>query len=150
MKRSIVYGGIAGLLSAAHGMANVPANPADTCRELRVVVTALKSDRGTVRFNLYGSESDYREQGGAFLSDNIAIRNKTSVWVVRDLPRGDYALIIYHDENNNRRFDTNFMGLPVESFGFSNNVRPKLSLPAFAEVKFSVKETATRLTIQAQ
>jgi uncharacterized protein (DUF2141 family) len=37
------------------------------------------------------------------------------------LPPGQYAVQVMHDENDNGKFDTNFVGLPIEGYGFSNN-----------------------------
>ncbi len=45
--------------------------------------------------------------------------------VLRDVPSGDYALVVFHDENDNRRVDVNFIGIPREPIGFANAYRPK-------------------------
>ena len=39
------------------------------------------------------------------------------------LPRGKYGVIAFHDLNGNEKLDTNFMGIPNEPYGFSNNAR---------------------------
>lgn len=51
---------------------------------------------------------------------------------------GSYAVSIGHDVNSNRRVDTNFIGLPTEQWGVSNNVRPSLRAPRFDEAVFKV------------
>ena len=38
---------------------------------------------------------------------------------------GTYALLVYHDENRNGLVDRNFIGIPKEPLGFSNDYRPK-------------------------
>ena len=43
--------------------------------------------------------------------------------VVSDLAPGQYAVIVMHDENDNGKFDMNFMGIPAEGYGYSNNPR---------------------------
>ncbi|WP_348675736.1 DUF2141 domain-containing protein [uncultured Abyssibacter sp.] len=43
--------------------------------------------------------------------------------VVADLEPGRYAVIVMHDENDNGEFDMNFMGIPKEGYGYSNNPR---------------------------
>ena len=40
-----------------------------------------------------------------------------------NLPAGNYAVQVMHDENENNKLDTNFMGMPIEGYGFSNNPR---------------------------
>jgi uncharacterized protein (DUF2141 family) len=54
------------------------------------------------------------------------------------LPPGTYAIAVHHDENDNRKFDTNFLGLPLEGYGASNNRTKALSAPSWEASKFSV------------
>lgn len=49
------------------------------------------------------------------------------------LPAGRYAVSASHDVNGNGRPDRNFVGLPTEPWAVSNNVRPGLRAPRFAE-----------------
>jgi len=56
------------------------------------------------------------------------------------VPAGEYAIALYHDENNNGKCDRNFFGIPKEGFAFSNNVKPFLSAPSFKSCKFSVPQ----------
>ncbi len=53
---------------------------------------------------------------------------------------GTYAVAIGHDLNGNKRVDTNFLGIPKEGWGVSNNIVPSLRAPKFDEAKFEVKE----------
>ena len=45
--------------------------------------------------------------------------------VLEAVPPGRYALVVFHDENDNRRLDLNFIGIPREPVGFSSAYRPK-------------------------
>ncbi|MCP1335524.1 DUF2141 domain-containing protein [Hyphomicrobiales bacterium FT118] len=47
------------------------------------------------------------------------------------LPPGEYAVIVFHDENDNGLLDTGIFGVPVEGYGFSNNAEGFLSAPAW-------------------
>ena len=49
------------------------------------------------------------------------------------LEPGTYAITVYHDRNDNRRFDKNWLGIPREPWGVSNSVRPWLRAPRFDE-----------------
>ncbi len=51
---------------------------------------------------------------------------------------GRYAVSVAHDRNGNGRVDTNLLGLPVEPWGVSNQVRPALRAPRFDEAAFEV------------
>ena len=45
------------------------------------------------------------------------------------VPPGKYALVCYHDENSNGKFDENMLGMPKEGYCFSNNVKPRFRRP---------------------
>lgn len=49
-----------------------------------------------------------------------------------DLAPGTYAVGAYHDENNNGRLDTDFIGYPIEGYAPSNGIRAVFSRPRFA------------------
>jgi uncharacterized protein (DUF2141 family) len=57
--------------------------------------------------------------------------------VVKDVPPGDWAAIAYHDVNMNDKLDENFLGIPTEQFGFTNNPGYNHK-PDFAESQFTV------------
>ena len=48
-------------------------------------------------------------------------------------PEGRYAVTVYNDANDNGRFDKNWIGMPREPWGVSNNIRPTLRAPRFGE-----------------
>ena len=76
-----------------------------------------------MRFKLFHTEDTYKRQEEAFREEFVAITDRISEWVVKDIPLQDYTVVVYHDENGNEEFDKNFLGIPKESYGFSNNVR---------------------------
>jgi uncharacterized protein (DUF2141 family) len=49
---------------------------------------------------------------------------------------GTYAVAVAHDENNNGRIDKNFVGVPSEGYGVSNNKTYALSAPKWEESIF--------------
>ena len=53
---------------------------------------------------------------------------------------GRYAVSVLLDLNGNRRVDTNFVGMPKEAWGVSNNARPALRPPRFDEAAFTVAD----------
>ncbi len=64
-----------------------------------------------------------------------------------DVPEGSYAVSIGHDLNGNRRVDANFIGLPTEQWGVSNNARPNLRAPRFDEAMFKLVAGAKEVVI---
>ena len=52
------------------------------------------------------------------------------------LPFGEYAITLFVDFNGNKKIDKNFLGIPKEPYGFSNNVIGNMSAPTFDQAKF--------------
>ncbi|HYW56525.1 MAG TPA: DUF2141 domain-containing protein [Polaromonas sp.] len=59
-----------------------------------------------------------------------------------DLPKGDYAVTAFLDENSNTRLDANLFGIPTELYGFSRNARNMAGPPPFAEAAFRMEDNA--------
>jgi uncharacterized protein (DUF2141 family) len=66
------------------------------------------------------------------------------------LPPGKYAVSAYADANGNGRLDRNFLGMPSEQYGFSNNARGRFGPPAFAEAAVELGDGTVAQTIQLQ
>jgi len=54
----------------------------------------------------------------------IKVRHTEARCDFEDIPPGTYALVVIHDENMNGKLDTNWVGIPKEGYGFSNDVKP--------------------------
>ena len=61
---------------------------------------------------------------------------------------GTYAVAVYHDENANIKFDKNWIGLPKEGYGISNNPTMFLGPPAFDDAKFEALKGPTVVPIK--
>jgi uncharacterized protein (DUF2141 family) len=66
-------------------------------------------------------------------SDRLIVR-------IPDLPPGKYAVGAFVDNNRNGKQDKNFLGVPNEIYGFSNNARGTFGTPDFAEAAFDIGE----------
>ena len=60
--------------------------------------------------------------------------------VFEDVAPGRYGIVVLHDENENRKIDRNFIGLPKEGWGMSNNPRPGFSAPNFEAAAFCERD----------
>ena len=54
------------------------------------------------------------------------------------VPHGEYAIAVFVDVNGNGKMDKNFLGIPKEQYGFSNNVMGRMAAPTFDQAKFEV------------
>ena len=117
---------------------------------VRAEMANLRNARGDVGCLLFNAPDGYPDaHPKAHREMHAAIDGGRAVCDFTDLAPGTYAVIVFHDENLNGKLDKNFLGMPQEGYGASNNVRPKLSAPAFKDASFSVSPGATStLTIQ--
>lgn len=60
---------------------------------------------------------------------------------------GIYAIAVMHDEKDNRRLDKNFLGVPTEGYGVSNNKTYAMSTPKWSESTFQVGARDVSLNI---
>lgn len=108
----------------------------------RVAVTAnvasFRNTRGALGCRLYATGAGFPEKGPFVAEQRVDISGRTASCTFRDLPPGRYALSVMHDENGNRKLDTNLLGIPTEGYGVSNNKTYALSPPRWDESTFAV------------
>lgn len=125
-------------MTAALQLHGAHAAPPPPDGELHVEVEGLKSSRGDVIFALYNSKETFTKK--AYKSAIRRIDHGRCEWTVKRLPRGDYAMVVVHDENGNRDMDMNVLGIPEEPYAFSNDAKGYLGAPNFDTAKFSVTQ----------
>ena len=60
------------------------------------------------------------------------------------LPYGEYAVTLFVDLDGNKKLNKNFLGIPKEQYGFSNNVMGRMSPPTFDQAKFAIAGPTTQ------
>jgi uncharacterized protein (DUF2141 family) len=116
---------------------------------IEVRVYGVRNDRGNIMFMLYGDNpDDFLAKGKKILKQRTPAKRGTVAFCVIVPKAGKYAAAVYHDENANGKFDRNWIGLPGEGGGFSNNPTQFLVIPSHSQVAFNVSNSQTRLEIQ--
>ena len=104
--------------------------------KLIVNITGFENDKGDCWFALDNSEDVYERDDTVFIGKILPIvNNKVSV-EIDSLKYGTYAVKVFHDENRNGELDTNFLGIPSEDYGYSNNVSAWFGAPSWERAKF--------------
>lgn len=121
-----------------------------TAGKLTVVGTHLESDAGSFVVRVY-------QDADSWLSERwrtqkvVAVagqRRDGTVTVELLLPPGEYALSVFQDLDNDGKLLRNFLGMPKEPAGLSNNLRPKLGPPKFRDAKFTIGEVPVEQRIE--
>ncbi|UMB55051.1 DUF2141 domain-containing protein [Lutibacter sp. A64] len=107
------------------------------------VVNAL-NDNGTVNFALFNKENFRQEP---LMAASSIIKGGVSTTVFKNVPAGEYAIICYHDENDNKRLDFQNNGMPKENYGTSNNPL-NFGPPQFDSSMFELKNNDVILEIK--
>jgi uncharacterized protein (DUF2141 family) len=104
---------------------------------LHVRVVNLRNSTGQVICTLWNSPLAFPTDSSRALGQiAVPIKDNAAVCNFGGLAPGKYALVAFHDENSNGKFDRNWLGLPKEGYAFSNNVRPVFSPPSFRAAAF--------------
>ena len=77
----------------------------------------------------------------------IKIRKTEARCDFEDIPPGTYALAVIHDENMNGKLDTNWLGIPKEDYGFSNDAKGLFGAPSYPAASFQYDGGILDLTI---
>ena len=121
--------------------------------KLKIVVKGMKSAEGTVKIALNNSLEDYkgREGNEPFRGAVVTVESQHSVvHIFEHIPWGEYAVKLFHDANDNDKLDTNFLGIPKEDYGFSNNVRGRFGPPSFDKAKFEFSSGGQEVEIEVR
>lgn len=113
-------------------------------------LTNLRGGRGTCYLALFASPAGFsRHSEQAVQTLHVPVNGPTCPFSFEHLPPGTYALAVYHDENGNGRLDTNFLGIPTERYGFSNDARAMMFFPpSFAAARFVVPAAGTTVSLR--
>lgn len=104
---------------------------------IHVEVGGFRNNSGEARVNLYNSKDGFPSQPHkAFMTRVSRIENDEARVDFKDIPFGEYAIAVLHDENGNKKMDFNWLMMPKEGIGASNNPKGVFAPPGFDEARF--------------
>ena len=128
-----------------------PVKPEAKLGTLIIEFDGLANNKGEVLAGLYNEAKKFPQENQALRNLKGKPTNKKCTIKTNELPFGDYALAVMHDENKSGNMDYNLIGLPTEKYGFSNNKRPGLfGPPNFKACRFVIDkpEVIIKITIK--
>jgi uncharacterized protein (DUF2141 family) len=116
---------------------------------LTVNLTNFRNSKGHAGLTIFKGEDGYpKSPDKAVRVMYIPIVNNKAVAVIDNLSEGEYAISVYHDENDNKKMDSNFFGIPKEGVGASNDARGHMGPPKYNDAKFIFHGNTQTITIQ--
>jgi len=117
---------------------------------LTVVISDIRSDIGVLNIGIYDNKNDWlgsstvQKRGLQVLENSVDGVVTTSF----DVEPGEYAISVHHDDNDNGKMDTNFIGIPKEPTGLSNGAVPKFGPPKYKDAAFRVGNEGLEMPIK--
>ncbi|HXQ50124.1 MAG TPA: DUF2141 domain-containing protein [Stellaceae bacterium] len=111
---------------------------------LALTIDGVRSNDGEVLIGVYDTADGFKSaidssatksallpQAWRIVGASLRAKTGSQSIVFTQLPPGRYAVIAFHDANDNGLLDANALGIPVEAYGFSNNAQGFMGAPSF-------------------
>ena len=127
------------------------------------VSTAWAAETVTIDAEIYGLKNDDGQVGCLLFAQaegfpSKSKKSKAQVWAkissksarctFEGLAPGWYALAVLHDANSNAKMDTNFIGIPAEGYGASNDAKGTMGPPSFKDAKVKVSAGVKKIRVR--
>lgn len=113
---------------------------------LLLKVTNIKKVQGDIYIAVYDNAEDYMEN--RFAEAIAPVKSEGELETELKIPFGKYAVTIFHDVNSDTELNTNFLGIPKEPYGFSNNPKSSFGPPSFEQSLFEFIEDGQQIEIE--
>ena len=112
------------------------------------MVHNMKSKTGQVGFFLFNSADAFPgNTEKALLSGFVKTVGNSVEYTFTNVALGSYAVYVFHDEDSDKKLKTNFIGMPKEGMGVSNNTKGHFGPPKYDDAKFDFNKSEQTITI---
>lgn len=106
---------------------------------ITVLMEQFKGDNGAALVALYDSAKGFPgDRQHAVKKAKTTVSSRVAQVIFEGLPAGEYAISVFHDEDGDGALGKNFIGIPTEGYGTSNNQKPGLSHPSYEKARFFI------------
>lgn len=99
--------------------------------QLEIEILGINEVRGKIQIAVYDDSEVFPKKGKAYRVERFSVTSTKMNVVLNNLPHNEYAIAVFHDINEDQECNLNFIGIPKEPYGFSNNIKPVLKAPSF-------------------
>jgi uncharacterized protein (DUF2141 family) len=109
---------------------------------LSVIVHNIRSHSGQIGFCLFNSKEGFpNHPEKAMILAFVKVVADSVEYTFKNIQLGTYAISAFHDENNDKKVNSNFIGIPKEGIGVSNNAKGSFGPPKFDDAKFEFTQS---------
>lgn len=144
---------LAAIMLASFAMPSEPVlaaqSPTSEKAVLTVDITGISTSSGQILIAVFNSQTSY-EKDDPISARVITAQPRRLLEIFAQLPLGDYAVKVLHDENSDERMNLSLFGAPTEAYGFSQNARNTFRQPRWDEAKFTLTAKGYTAAIRVQ
>lgn len=129
------------ILITALFLSGILASFAQEKHTITINFKGMKSDKGNLYVALYNKPDNFLKK--PLKGFMVKVVDKKATLTLKDISTGIYAVSAFHDENENKKMDTNFFGIPKEPTGMSNDAKAFMGPPKYEDAKFKVNKNTT-------
>lgn len=111
---------------------------------IEVVVSGIRSSQGLIHVDVC---PEARFLNSCPYTAELPAQPGTMTVTLRGVPPGRYAVQAFHDANANHEVDQNFIGIPKEGIGFSNDAMAHLMKPKWKVAAFDHGTESQRIPV---
>lgn len=122
-----------------------------TAQEATISVEVSGGDPGIGQMivSLFGTREDYMKDPLETATIPVDGLGKALI-VFAPRPYGDHAVAVIYDQDADGELDTNFLGIPKEKIGFSNNAKGRFGPASWDAVRFNADKPSVEISIEMQ
>jgi uncharacterized protein (DUF2141 family) len=110
--------------------------------DLTVTIRDVRGLGGIITVSVFDSEQSFLGDDTELASIDVPASPGEIPVVFTGLKPGTYAVAAFHDANVSGEVDTNFLGIPIEGYGFSNGAKVFLGPPSFKDAAVELETEA--------
>jgi len=115
---------------------------------IQVTVKNVKSAKGLITIDLHDDDADkWLKKGGRVGRVRVPAQQGQTVVCVPVDRAGKYAFALYHDKDANLKLNKNWIGLPSEPYGVSNDAPIRMGPPSHKDAALQVTGPLTPATV---
>lgn len=110
---------------------------------IQLEISGFNNTNGQLAIAIFNNANSFESENDTYKDSTLIVTGDEMIILIEDVDPGTYAISIFHDENTNEELDVNWLGIPEEGFGFSNNPAIGFSAPEYNDCSFTIEENTT-------
>lgn len=113
--------------------------------DISLTIKNISSNEGELIIGLYNTNESFLKKPFKYII--LDAQKGTLQTSFKGIPAGAYAISLFHDLDNDRKLTTNFLGIPKEKYGTSNDAKGMFGPPKWEDAKFTILDQNISQTI---